>query len=104
MNLPKNNFNCPIIDNCVPANADEIAAELCHLYYKGEIYDNMPEYEMNKYINMIKDKLAEKGHDDEFVKSIKSTYRDNIFAENHKSDVISDEEEQKILNEFSKNK
>lgn len=104
MNISKQSFNCPIIDGCIPTNADEIAAELCKLYYKGIIYDDMPEYETQKYISLIKERLAENGQNEQFVNTIKETYKENLFSPNTKKSIIDDEEEQKILNEFSNNK
>ena len=54
---------------------------------------------------LIKSYLAERGHDDKFVETIRETYKDkmNLFNyNNQKEDMISDEEEQKILDNFSK--
>ncbi len=107
MNLQKQSFTCPIIDNCVPANADELIAELCKMYYNGEITDNDDQYKDAQHINFIKPMLAERGHDDEFVKTIKETYKDKMNAfnyNNQKEDMIDDEEEQKILNDFARSK
>lgn len=104
MNLQNQSVSCPIINNCVPGNCDEIAAELCKLYYDGKITDDQTEYDDQYYINMIKATLAERGQDDKFVETIKATYKENIFKSVTKEDLISDEEEQKILDEFQTQK
>ena len=107
INLQKQSWTCPIIDNCVPANSDELIAELCKMYYNGEITDDQDQYKDAQHINFIKSMLAQRGHDDEFVERIRETYKDkmNLFDYNNKKeDMISDEEEQKILNEFSNSK
>ena len=105
MNLSKQSWTCPIIDECIPGNADELIAELCRMYYNGEIADDDDKYKDAEHINMIKSYLAERGHDDEFVKTIRETYKDKMCASqynNQKEDMVSDEEEQKILDNFSK--
>ena len=67
MNLNTQSYNCPIINNCYPAGADEILQLLCSMYMRGEINDDDPEYIKKQYVNLIKDMLKEKGQDNKKI-------------------------------------
>jgi hypothetical protein len=100
MNIQKQSWSCPIIDNCVPQNADDIMADLCRLYSAGKISEDQSNYEDEQIISMIRSQLIDRGHDDNFVNEMKQLYKDIIFANNNKTNIVDDEEEKCILDDF----
>ena len=101
MNLSNQSYNCPIINNCYPAGSDDILQMLCSMYMRGEINDNDPEYIQEQHINLIKNMLKDKGQDNEFIEIKK--YQNEIINNYNKTDIVDDEEEMKILNDYTKN-
>ena len=99
MNLSNQSYNCIIINNRYPTGADYILQMLCSMYTRGEITDIDSEYIKEKHINVIKNMLKEKGQDNEFVEQI-NKYQHEIINKHDKTDIVSDEEETKILNDF----
>ena len=69
------------------------------MYMRGEITDDNPEYIKEQHINLIKNMLKEKWKDNDFVEQIKK-YQNKIINKHDKTDIVSDEEETKILNDY----
>ena len=52
MNLSRQSWSCPIIEERIPNNADDLISELCKMYYNGEITDD-DKYKDAQHIDKI---------------------------------------------------
>lgn len=99
MNLQNQSYTCPVVNGKYPANCEELQSMLIDMYLSGQISDNDPEYVYQRNLQICKDKLAELGHNDEYVDYLKKAYYET-YKINDKKTVVDDDEEQQILNEY----
>ena len=103
MNLPNQSFSCPVNQGKYPANCDQLQSLLIDMWLSGEISENDPEHVFNRNLQKCKDKLIELGRDDDYTEFIRNAYYETYTQKTNKDD-LTDEEEQKILDDLQKSK
>ena len=106
MNFPNGcNRSIPIINGNKPHMCDDLIGLLCDMYSNGEITENDDIETHNKHVKELQIFLREKSNDKKFVDIFKQNYKNEMNPDNYNiqnEDLIDDEEEQKILDEFTK--